>query len=186
MYSISENGQVRNDKTGRILKVNLSKGFKKVNLNGTNCHIHRLLAEAFIPNPNNRKMVVHIDGDKLNNDLSNLRWQDDRYNESSNRTEFRLKWIPVTTRKMTEEETNDFRAKYDVVSDEDCWVYSCSLPDDNEKVLVTTRYGDIVITTFCVDIEENQAIYWFEDYEDNGDIVAWAKLPEPYKKGGAK
>lgn len=81
-YSISEDGKVRNNKTGRTLKINISSGYKKVALNGVNCHIHRLLAEAFIPNPDNKKVVVHVDGNKLNNDLRNLRWQDDKYNET--------------------------------------------------------------------------------------------------------
>lgn len=40
----------------------------------TRRHVHRLLAIAFIPNPHNKEEVNHIDGDKLNNNLTNLEW----------------------------------------------------------------------------------------------------------------
>lgn len=50
-------------------------------------HLHRILAEAFIPNPNNLRTVNHIDGDKLNNNLDNLEWMTD---EEQQRHAFRM------------------------------------------------------------------------------------------------
>ena len=38
-------------------------------------YLHRLLAMAFIPNPNNLLYIRHLDGDKLNNSLNNLKWE---------------------------------------------------------------------------------------------------------------
>lgn len=53
-------------------------GYYMVNLkrNGKikHCLVHRLVADAFIPNPKNKPTVNHIDGNKLNNIVSNLEW----------------------------------------------------------------------------------------------------------------
>jgi hypothetical protein len=78
-YSVSDEGQVRNDSTNKILKpcfnncgyfyVQLTKD-KKVKI----ALIHRLVAKAFVENADGKKQVDHIDGNKTNNNASNLRW----------------------------------------------------------------------------------------------------------------
>ena len=77
-YSVSNKGEVRNDKTGRILKKTVSTtGYLFVQLFDKKTHmkyVHRLVGEAFIPNPDFLPQIDHIDGDKKNNDVSNLRW----------------------------------------------------------------------------------------------------------------
>lgn len=79
-YSINENGEVRNDVTGTIKKayINKQNGYYMVDLyennKSTKVTIHRLLAETFIPNPDNKPCVDHKDGNRQNNALSNLRW----------------------------------------------------------------------------------------------------------------
>lgn len=78
-YAVSTNGEVKNIKTGRILKpYDNGTGYCKVDLyNGgikSKCRIHRLVAEAFIPNPDNKPTVDHIDRNPKNNTVENLRW----------------------------------------------------------------------------------------------------------------
>ena len=56
-------------------KVDLIKDGERKNLK-----VHRLVAEAFIPNPNNYKEVNHKDSNPLNNCVCNLEWCDHKYN----------------------------------------------------------------------------------------------------------
>lgn len=49
-------------------------------------YMHKLIAEAFIPNPNNYKEVDHIDRDGLNNSLENLRWVSHKMNQNNENT----------------------------------------------------------------------------------------------------
>lgn len=51
-----------------------NSGYKRVRFNYRNWSVHRLVAEAFIPNPGNKATVDHIDRNKLNNSVENLRW----------------------------------------------------------------------------------------------------------------
>ena len=78
-YQVSNIGRVRNSKTGRILKPACrSRKYLHVQLcyegNIKNCFIHRLVANEFISNPDNKPMVDHIDGIKDNNVYTNLRY----------------------------------------------------------------------------------------------------------------
>lgn len=84
VYKIDKNGNVLSVKRkyvtkSYILPIKIGRGgYLQVSLtkssNRISFYIHRLLAQTFIPNPENKPQVNHKDGNKLNNSLSNLEW----------------------------------------------------------------------------------------------------------------
>ena len=78
-YEVSNFSNVRNIKTGRIIKQSVnSRGYyiiKMCNIKTAKCYtVHRLIALQFIDNPDNKICVDHIDRNKSNNNVENLRW----------------------------------------------------------------------------------------------------------------
>lgn len=80
-YLVSTNGEVKHTNSKKILKprknkqgylyVDLSLGHRKL---VKSVLVHRLIAETFIPNPDNKPQVNHKDGNKQNNCVNNLEW----------------------------------------------------------------------------------------------------------------
>lgn len=78
-HEISNKGRLRNKHTGRVLKTHVGTGgYENITITyNSEQHfktIHRLVALAFIPNPDNKLEVNHIDENKLNNTVTNLEW----------------------------------------------------------------------------------------------------------------
>jgi len=94
-YSISNYGRIRRESNGMNAKagtfknpqVNKKTGYTHVKVSGAegkrSMSIHRLVATHFIPNPYDRREVDHIDRDKQNNHVDNLRWVTRRENMSN-------------------------------------------------------------------------------------------------------
>ena len=84
-YQVSNHGRVRNKKN-KILKPYLTRGYLRVSLyndSGRKCKlVHRLVAEAFIPNSHNKPAVNHINGCKTDSNVSNLEWANHSENMS--------------------------------------------------------------------------------------------------------
>jgi hypothetical protein len=89
-YLISKEGQVYSTKTNKIREIEINEnGYCRIRLmdgtkQGKKFYIHRLVAEAYIPNPNNYNQVNHKDLNKHNNDVNNLEWCSEAMNMQHN------------------------------------------------------------------------------------------------------
>ena len=89
-YEVSDAGEVRNSKTGRVLKnavdrdgyhvITLSLGSRKEK---KTVKVHRLVAICHISNPENKPQIDHLDRDKTNNDVTNLQWVSNTENQQN-------------------------------------------------------------------------------------------------------
>lgn len=84
IYYVTPSGNVENSSNHRLKKLDNGKGYKMVSLHGKgkrkNFYIHRLVAMCYLDNPNGFPEINHKDGNKSNNDVSNLEWVSKKMN----------------------------------------------------------------------------------------------------------
>lgn len=101
-YSVSSWGKVRNDVSGDLIAQEKNpKGYMRVSIGsiGKRHHlkVHRLVAQAFVPNPEGKPQVNHKDGNNRNNSFTNLEWVTDAENKEHQKA------IAVTKKHFGEE-----------------------------------------------------------------------------------
>lgn len=112
-FLINKNGEVKNTKTNHVYKNYVhSSGYVVLTLpmgkrgKVKTIRLHKALAETFIPNPNNYKVVHHKDEDKSNYSLNNLEWTTNKLNTTYHLQELH-KYTPFfTNRKLTKQDIN--------------------------------------------------------------------------------
>ena len=120
LYEVSNKGNVRNVRRNTLLR--LSKdcyGYIQVSLykNGrrTGLRVHRLVTEAFLPNPDNLPEVNHKDEDKTNNRVENLEWCDHKYNMNYGTRNIRAKETAIKNgywSSLSKEEKEERKKEY--------------------------------------------------------------------------
>lgn len=86
-----------------------------------------------------------------------------------------FKWVPIKWRDMTAEEIDELSEEVKEALDGDFRCFDCELPDEDEEILVCSRFGNVWIDRLDYDCDYGYGL------EVNGDfsaIVAWARIPK--------
>lgn len=137
-YQITDDGRVWSKKTNKYLKPSLdSKGYYFVCIKNNsgkyyNQRLHRIIADAFIPNPDNKPCIDHINTIRTDNSISNLRWVS--YKENNNN--------PKTKKKTSDT------------------LKGCKLSEETKRKISTTIKGRKLSEETRKKISEARKIYW--------------------------
>lgn len=82
-YEISSLGRFRRIGQRRLIQGSIYEGYIHVQINGITKRVHQLVAQAFVPNPEGKSLVDHIDGNRANNHADNLRWVTPKENSNN-------------------------------------------------------------------------------------------------------
>jgi len=157
-YYATRNGQILSMLTGKILRPKIDKdGYHEyaLTINGvvTYKRGHRIIAETFLPNPQNKPTINHKDGNKANNCIDNLEWA--TYGEN-NLHRFQVLHCAVPNKWYI-----------DIYYNGTIYETNCSLKDCTNAGISAQYLRDIRLG------KENNFFYFFDMLDDNSIIVYW-------------
>ena len=178
-YFVSNLGNVKSNKTKRILKIQKKSRYSTVGLSNENkskcCLVHRLVAQSFIPNPDNKLTVNHKNHDTYDNRVDNLEWntqkEQNEYNyktETEKRKTCRARSV-VCFNKLTNELIKEFRS----LSEASLWLNEESNSNNIESCLAGIRCS--LNNGYCC----KGYIWKYNDLENSnleGEI--WKEIPQ--------
>lgn len=134
-YEITKNGQVINKHTGKVVKPQKNgKGYLRVAIGKKLMFIHRMVAEKYVPNPDNMPQVNHKDGNKENNCVDNLEWVSNQQNRNhAVNTGLQIHGERCPWAKLTEEQVDFIRKHTELSSIELAKVFNVT--DSNIRIL---------------------------------------------------
>lgn len=147
-YQITDDGRVWSKKNKMYLSTNRkdSNGYPQVvlyskgNPKGTPINIHQLVAQAFIPNLDNKPCIDHINGDKTDNRVENLHWVTYKENMANPITYSKVKGANIG-RKWSEERKIEWSKSH---SGENSYWYGKHLTEEAKKKLSESHKGKMV------------------------------------------
>jgi len=192
-YEISSFGNLRNKKTTKILKPTIKSGYLCISLYNDNCDrksikTHRLVALTFIPNPENKYSVIHIDHDNSNNNISNLEWATATEHNKHKRKPTKEKYELVSSRAVwrIDKDTNTKLEYYKTIRIAAQWVF-----DNNLTSVIEFNNGNNIKTKICAVARGNKqrnttfGYKWkYDDFKENKyDDEEWKDIPIDIIKG---
>ena len=179
-YNVSNLGNIKNIKTNKVLKINCKDGYNNISLsqkeNRKSFKVHRLVALAFIENPENKSDVNHKDKNKLNNVVSNLEWMTRKENNIH-----RCKDLIITTNKnkpiyRIDKNTDEILEKYNSIEDAALWAF-------NNELTKNTHNGRNAIGNCITGLSKiSYGFKWIlEPYDESLEGEIWKQVPNTIK-----
>ena len=136
-YSVSNFGNVKNNKTNRIMKLNVKGGYHNVSLINNNLKktlkVQRLVALVFIENPENKPEVNHKDKNKLNNNINNLEWNTHLENCQHKSIGLVYKSNKNKPINRIDKMTGEILEKFNSIEDAGVWVFKNNLTSNSHN-----------------------------------------------------